>query len=200
MGLILAPARDLAAQITEELVPLAAASARRVHAYGGVGDAQQRRQLNHGVDLVVACPGWLVDLLGQGALELGAIETVVDDEADRMSDMGFLPDVRRILDRTPATRETLLFSATLDGAAGVLSHKYHVAPVHHAVEVDSDRAARLLGGRPRATNRPRGQPRRRRYRSAIRTGRVRNRRPGRVNGRLDTQGKKNNSGLGRNGR
>jgi len=140
--LILAPTRELAAQITEELAPLAAACARRVHAfYGGVGDAPQRRQLNRGVDLVVACPGRLVDLLGQGALELGAVETVVVDEADRMSDMGFLPDVRRILDRTPANRQTLLFSATLDGAAGVLSRNYQVAPVHHAVEVGSDRAS-----------------------------------------------------------
>jgi len=144
-GLILAPTRELAAQITEELAPLAAACARRVHAfYGGVSDAVQRRQLNRGVDVVVACPGRLVDLLGQRALDLGAVETVVVDEADRMSDMGFLPDVRRILDLTPATRQTLLFSATLDGAAGVLSRHYQDAPVRHAVEANAVDASNAL--------------------------------------------------------
>ncbi|HET9730601.1 MAG TPA: DEAD/DEAH box helicase [Acidimicrobiia bacterium] len=134
-GLILVPTRELAAQITEELAPLAVASSRRVAAlYGGVSETRQRRQLDRGVDLLVACPGRLVDLMRQGALALDAVEVVVVDEADRMSDMGFLPDVQRILDRTPATRQMLLFSATLDGAAQVLSRKYQVAPVRHAVE------------------------------------------------------------------
>src|SRR5207253_751988 len=95
------------------------------------------RQLGKGVDVLVACPGRLGDLLRQGALTLDAVEVVVVDEADRMSDMGFLPDVRRILDLTPPTRQTLLFSATLDGAVGVLSRKYQVSPVSHEVEDQS---------------------------------------------------------------
>jgi superfamily II DNA/RNA helicase len=134
-GLILAPTRELAAQITRELAPLAQACSRRVAAvYGGVGEAQQRRQLAKGVDLLVACPGRLGDLLRQRALTLDAVEIVVIDEADRMSDMGFLPDVRKILDRTPATRQTLLFSATLDGAVGVISRNYQTTPVTHEID------------------------------------------------------------------
>jgi superfamily II DNA/RNA helicase len=131
-ALILAPTRELAAQISRELAPLAEACSRRVYAvYGGSGDAQQRRQLDRGVDVLVACPGRLGDLLRQRALTLDAVEVVVVDEADRMSDMGFLPDVRRILDLTPPTRQTLLFSATLDGAVGELSRNYQDAPVRH---------------------------------------------------------------------
>jgi superfamily II DNA/RNA helicase len=118
-SLILAPTRELAEQISRELAPLAEACSRRVAAvYGGSSDAQQRRQLDRGVDVLVACPGRLGDLLRQRALTLDAVEVVVVDEADRMSDMGFLPDVQRILDLAPPTRQTLLFSATLDGAVG----------------------------------------------------------------------------------
>ncbi|MGQ0826333.1 MAG: DEAD/DEAH box helicase [Actinomycetota bacterium] len=131
-ALILAPTRELAAQIARELAPLAAAVARRVFAvYGGVGYEPQRRQLNRGVDVLVACPGRLGDLLGQNALDLGAVEVVVIDEADRMADMGFLPDVRRLLDATPRSRQTLLFSATLDGAVGVLTRDHQTNPVRH---------------------------------------------------------------------
>jgi superfamily II DNA/RNA helicase len=131
-ALILSPTRELAAQISRELEPLAGACARRVHAvYGGVSDALQRRQLSRGVDVLVACPGRLGDLLRQGALTLDAVEVVVVDEADRMSDMGFLPEVQRILDLTPPTRQTLLFSATLDGAVGELSRRYQETPVSY---------------------------------------------------------------------
>ena len=134
-GLILAPTRELAAQISRELSPLAQACSLRVAAvYGGVGEAAQRHALARGVDVLVACPGRLGDLLRQRALTLDGVEVVVVDEADRMSDMGFLPDVRRILDLTPTTRQTLLFSATLDGAAGVLSRNYQSAPVSHDIE------------------------------------------------------------------
>jgi superfamily II DNA/RNA helicase len=145
-GLILAPTRELAAQITRELTPLAAACSLRVAAvYGGVGEAQQRRQLARGVDVLVACPGRLGDLLRQRVLTLDAVEVVVIDEADRMSDMGFLPDVRRILDLTPPTRQTLLFSATLDGAVGVLSRNYQTEPVSHAVDdANSDDASNAV--------------------------------------------------------
>src|SRR3989442_1709548 len=79
------------------------------------------------------CPGRLADLLRQRALTLDAVEVVVVDEADRMSDMGFLPDVRRILDLTPANRQTMLFSATLDGAVGVLSRNYQSAPAAYEI-------------------------------------------------------------------
>lgn len=138
-ALILAPTRELAEQISRELAPLAGACARRVGAvYGGSSEALQRRLLNRGVDVLVACPGRLGDLLRQGALTLDAVEVVVVDEADRMSDMGFLPDVQRILDLTPPTRQTLLFSATLDGAVGVLSRKYQTNPVRHEVGEGDD--------------------------------------------------------------
>jgi superfamily II DNA/RNA helicase len=131
-ALILAPTRELAAQICRDLEPLAAACGRRVFAvYGGVGDQLQRRQLNRGVDVLVACPGRLADLLDQRALTLDAVEIVVVDEADRMSDMGFLPQVRHLLDLTPPSRQTLLFSATLDGAIQALSKAYQSAPCRH---------------------------------------------------------------------
>jgi superfamily II DNA/RNA helicase len=133
-GLILAPTRELAAQISRDLAPLAEACSRRVFAvYGGVGETPQHRRLARGVDVLVACPGRLADLLRQGALTLDAVEVVVVDEADRMSDMGFLPDVRRILDLTPADRQTMLFSATLDGAVSVLSRHYQSEPVSYEV-------------------------------------------------------------------
>ena len=144
-ALILAPTRELAEQISRDLAPLAAACARRVGAvYGGTSEAQQRRLLDRGVDVLVACPGRLGDLLRQRALTLDAVEVVVVDEADRMSDMGFLPDVQRILDLTPQTRQTLLFSATLDGAVGVLSRKYQATPVRHEVSARPDDAANAL--------------------------------------------------------
>jgi superfamily II DNA/RNA helicase len=117
-----------------ELEPLLAARRRRVLAvYGGVGFGPQRAALKRGVEVLVACPGRLLDLLGQGALQLGAVEMVVVDEADRMSDFGFLPDVRRLLDQTSPTRQTLLFSATLDGEVERLTRSYQTDPVHHGV-------------------------------------------------------------------
>jgi len=144
-SLILAPTRELAEQISRELGPLAGACARRVGAvYGGASEAHQRRLLDRGVDVLVACPGRLCDLLRQGALALDAVEVVVVDEADRMSDMGFLPDVQRILDLTPDTRQTLLFSATLDGAVGVLSRKYQDDPVRHEVAEDPGHASNAV--------------------------------------------------------
>jgi superfamily II DNA/RNA helicase len=131
-ALILAPTRELTAQICRELEPLA--SARRLSVcsvYGGVGYETQRRSLNRGVDILVACPGRLADLLRQDALDLEQIQVVVVDEADRMADMGFLPEVRRLLDQTPASRQTMLFSATLDGAIKVLTRDYQTNAVRH---------------------------------------------------------------------
>ena len=124
-ALILAPTRELTAQICQELEPLASARKLSVcSVYGGVGYDAQRRALNRGVDILVACPGRLADLLRQDALDLEQIQVVVVDEADRMADMGFLPEVRRLLDQTPDSRQTMLFSATLDGAIKVLTRDY----------------------------------------------------------------------------
>jgi superfamily II DNA/RNA helicase len=124
-ALVLAPTRELAAQIQRELEPLAEARDRRVFTvYGGVGYEPQRRALRRGVDILVACPGRLEDLIAQRVVQLGAVDIVVIDEADRMADMGFLPAVRRILDATAKVRQTVLFSATLDGDVGVITRSY----------------------------------------------------------------------------
>jgi superfamily II DNA/RNA helicase len=131
-ALVLAPTRELVAQITRELGSLGGPEGPRVLAvHGGVGYGHQRRMLDRGVEVVVACPGRLADLVGQHAVELASVEVVVVDEADRMADMGFLPEVRRLLDRTPRERQTLLFSATLDGAIDVLIRDYQQDPVRH---------------------------------------------------------------------
>ncbi|MGD2051820.1 MAG: DEAD/DEAH box helicase, partial [Acidimicrobiia bacterium] len=131
-ALVLAPTRELAAQIKAELAPLARAVRRSVTAvYGGVGYGPQKTALRNGVDVLVATPGRLEDLIEQGSLDLDEVDFVVVDEADRMADMGFLPAVRRILDRTADRRQTLLFSATLDGDIAVLSRDYQHDPVRH---------------------------------------------------------------------
>jgi len=133
-GLILAPTRELADQIKRELEPIARAGGRSIIAvYGGVGYEPQKRALARGVDVLVACPGRLADLIQQGYVDLSEIEVVVIDEADRMSDMGFLPEVKRLLDRTPSDRQTLLFSATLDGDVGVLTRRYQNDPARHEI-------------------------------------------------------------------
>jgi superfamily II DNA/RNA helicase len=92
--------------------------------YGGVGYEKQKKALRRGVEILVACPGRLRDLVAQHAVRLDAVEIVVIDEADRMADMGFLPEVRKILDATSPQRQTVLFSATLDGDVAVLQHDY----------------------------------------------------------------------------
>lgn len=131
-ALILAPTRELAEQIKQDLAPLAKTVGRRVSAvYGGVGYGPQKNALRNGVDVLVATPGRLEDLIEQRSVNLGQADFVVIDEADRMADMGFLPAVRRILDRTAPDRQTLLFSATLDGAVAVLSRDYQRDPVRH---------------------------------------------------------------------
>jgi superfamily II DNA/RNA helicase len=132
-ALVLAPTRELAAQITTTLIPLATRRKLWLHSfYGGVGFDQQRRALRRGVDIAVACPGRLADLVQRGDIELGDVEMVVVDEADRMADMGFLPEVRRLLDATKSTRQTLLFSATLDGQVDVLVRAYQHDPVRYS--------------------------------------------------------------------
>lgn len=134
-ALILAPTRELADQIGDELEMLGAPVGVSVTTiYGGVGYGHQRAALARGVDVVVACPGRLEDLLSEGALRLDDVERVVLDEADRMADMGFIPAVRRILDACAKDRQTLLFSATLDGAVGQIQKRYQHDPV--SCEVD----------------------------------------------------------------
>jgi superfamily II DNA/RNA helicase len=121
-ALVLAPTRELAEQIAGELRPLARSRRRDVVAvYGGVGYGPQRKALDSGASLVVACPGRLEDLLSMGALRLDDVRHVVIDEADRMADMGFVPAVRRILEQVHPDRQVLMFSATLDGAVGKLA-------------------------------------------------------------------------------
>lgn len=134
LGLVLAPTRELAEQIRRDLEPIAHAGGRRVAAvYGGVGYDQQRRALARGVDVLIACPGRLADLVGRGDVDLGSVEVVVIDEADRMADVGFLPEVRRLLDRVPNDRQTLLYSATLDGEVGELTRDYQRNPARAEV-------------------------------------------------------------------
>jgi len=139
-GLVLCPTRELAEQIRRELEPLAAAVDRNVLAvYGGRGFGQQLTGLSKGVDLLVACPGRLLDLIDQDAVDLSDVDMVVVDEADRMADMGFLPDVRKLLDQTSPDRQTMLYSATLDREVKVLVDQYQHDPVQHAVaELEPD--------------------------------------------------------------
>ena len=133
-ALILAPTRELAEQIASELRPLARRGGHDVvSVYGGVGYGAQRRALDAGTEIVVACPGRLEDLLSMGALALDQVVHVVVDEADRMADMGFLPAVRRLVAQTAANRQVLLFSATLDAAVGALAKAIQRDPVRHEV-------------------------------------------------------------------
>ncbi len=135
-ALILAPTRELVGQIDQALAPLARAAGLTTQTvFGGVGQNPQVRGLRQGVDIVLACPGRLEDLIGQGHCRLDAVETTVLDEADHMADLGFLPAVRRLLDRTPRESQRLLFSATLDKAIDVLVKRYLRSPVTH--EADS---------------------------------------------------------------
>ena len=132
--LILSPTRELSQQIVQELSPLAQAWGRTIHAfYGGASMQTQRQALRRGVDIAVACPGRLADLERQHAIRLDRVQIVVIDEADRMADMGFLPEVRALLDLTNADRQTLLFSATLDGDIAVLQRDYQRDPIRHEV-------------------------------------------------------------------
>jgi len=136
-ALVLVPTRELASQVRDELAMLSDHRGRRVIAiYGGTGYGPTRRALDSGVDVVVACPGRLEDLVEQGAIRLGDVRTVVLDEADRMADMGFLPAVRRLLDLTGADRQVLLFSATIGREVEAIIRQYQRDPVRHDVIAD----------------------------------------------------------------
>ena len=131
-GLVLAPTRELAEQITTELRTFS--GRLRVDAvYGGVGYGPQITALRRGVDILVACPGRLEDLIARRDVDLSDVVYVVLDEADRMADMGFMPSVKRLLDQTSPDRQTVLFSATLDGDVAKLTRDYQRDPVRHEV-------------------------------------------------------------------
>jgi superfamily II DNA/RNA helicase len=134
-ALILAPTRELVNQIQAALTPLAKPlGINSLTIFGGVGQNPQVSGLRGGIDVVVACPGRLEDLLGQGALTLDAIEITILDEADHMADLGFLPGVRRIMDRTPRTGQRMLFSATLDAGVDVIVKRFLTNPVTHSAD------------------------------------------------------------------
>jgi superfamily II DNA/RNA helicase len=134
-ALVLLPTRELANQVAATLTPLARAKGLAVATvFGGVGQGAQVTALRRGVDVLVACPGRLEDLIGQGHVHLDEIEVTVLDEADHMADLGFLPAVKRLLDRTPRGTQRLLFSATLDNGVDVLVKRFLRNPVTHSVE------------------------------------------------------------------
>ena len=159
-GLILAPTRELARQINETLEPLAHSMGLKTTViFGGVSQGRQVEALGRGVDIVVACPGRLEDLMGQKHCRMDSIEVSVLDEADHMADLGFLPGVTRILSATPAGAQRLLFSATLDSGVQKLVDRFLTDPVdhsvddgtatagptaHHVVHVDADDRVRAL--------------------------------------------------------
>ncbi|THG29638.1 DEAD/DEAH box helicase [Naasia lichenicola] len=160
LGLVLAPTRELATQISAVIAPLAASyGLRTTTIFGGVPQGRQVQALKAGVDIIVACPGRLEDLMKQRLLRLDAIEITIIDEADHMADLGFLPGVTRILEATPAGGQRMLFSATLDNGVDKLVRRFlqnevlhsvdeatsHVsAMTHHVLEVDGAESKRKL--------------------------------------------------------
>src|SRR4051794_6494073 len=170
-GLVLAPTRELASQIVDEWRSIAHARALRVAAvYGGVGIEKQAREARK-AHIVVATPGRLEDLIARRAIALDQVRTLVLDEADRMLDMGFRPVIDRLVAQCPRERQTLFFSATLDGEAGRIAASYtrddavrheHVAPKqdvadiqHRFVAVERDHRIHALVGELRASERDR---------------------------------------------
>ncbi|WP_419841713.1 DEAD/DEAH box helicase [Candidatus Poriferisodalis sp.] len=132
--LMLTPTRELANQIATVVEPLAkSADLRSIAAYGGTNLDRQVELLSGGMDVVIATPGRLIDLIDRRAIDVSGIERVVVDEADRMADMGFLPQVEWVLRRINGQHQTLLFSATLDGVVDTLVKRYLRDPIFHEV-------------------------------------------------------------------
>ncbi len=134
-SLVLVPTRELANQVLAVVQPLA----QRLHlttavVFGGVGQNPQVKALAPGVDVLIACPGRLEDLINQGYADLSAVEITILDEADHMADLGFLPAVKRLLDKTPKKGQRMLFSATLDNGVDVLVKRYLHDPTTHSVD------------------------------------------------------------------
>jgi superfamily II DNA/RNA helicase len=143
LALILAPTRELATQITVAIQPLADVyGLKSTTIFGGVSQQRQVAALKAGVDIVVACPGRLEDLMKQGFVSLDAVEISILDEADHMADLGFLPVVTRIMDKTPQNGQRMLFSATLDNGVDKLVRRYlHNEVLHSVDEANSPVAA-----------------------------------------------------------
>jgi superfamily II DNA/RNA helicase len=134
-ALVLVPTRELAQQVTTSLAPYAAAlKVRTATVVGGLGIERQIATLRAGVDVLVATPGRLEDLIARRACDLGGVRIAVLDEADQMADMGFLPVVTRLLDQVAPGGQRLLFSATLDGDVGKLVHRFMTDPVLHSAD------------------------------------------------------------------
>jgi len=137
-ALVLVPTRELASQVAAVIDPLARACGMSVTTvFGGVGHGPQRAAFSQGVEIVVACPGRLLDHMNERTVSLDRVEVCVLDEADHMADQGFLPMVRKILDTTPASGQRMLFSATLAGGVDVLVQRYMNDPVSHAAGVEA---------------------------------------------------------------
>ena len=134
-ALVLAPTRELATQIARVVTPLAeAAGLTTTVVFGGVSQKPQEAAFRAGVDIVVACPGRLEDLMGQGVVNLDRIAVTILDEADHMADLGFLPGVTRILAKTPAGGQRMFFSATLDNGVDKLVNRFLKNPVRHSID------------------------------------------------------------------
>lgn len=148
-GLILAPTRELAVQIERALDDSAVALGLRLGtAVGGVPIKRQTDRLARGVDLLVATPGRVTDLIAQGAVALDAVRVVTVDEADHMAELGFLDQVTTLLDQVPADSQHLLFSATLDEAVDTLVRRYLREPVEHAIDAAPTDEADTTGAQP----------------------------------------------------
>ncbi|WP_419846972.1 DEAD/DEAH box helicase [Candidatus Poriferisocius sp.] len=134
-GLVLVPTRELAVQVAKELRPLARCRGLDLApVYGGAPIEAQIKRIEAGLDIIVATPGRLIDLIDRKAVSVAKLEIVVVDEADRMADMGFLPQVEWILRHVESRHQTMLFSATLDGAVDALVRRYQSDPVRHEVQ------------------------------------------------------------------
>ncbi len=134
-ALVLVPTRELANQVLAVVAPLAqAVGLTSTVVFGGVGQNPQVKAIASGVDVLIACPGRLEDLIGQGFVDLSGVEITILDEADHMADLGFLPAVKRLLDRTPGKGQRMLFSATLDNGVDVLVKRYLDRPTTHSVD------------------------------------------------------------------
>ncbi|UNK46532.1 DEAD/DEAH box helicase [Arthrobacter sulfonylureivorans] len=135
LGLVLAPTRELATQLNNTIEPLAVELGLNTTViYGGVSQQRQEKALRAGVDIVIACPGRLEDLMKQKIITLESVEITVLDEADHMADLGFLPVVKKLLDTTPTGGQRMLFSATLDNGVDKLVQRYLSSPLTHSVD------------------------------------------------------------------
>jgi len=130
-GLVIVPTRELAIQVADDLETAGKnMGARVLSLYGGKAYEPQVEALKNGVEVIAGTPGRLIDMIKQGHLDLSAIKVLVLDEADEMLDMGFLPDVEMLVSKTPATRQTMLFSATMPGQIVALARRYMTQPTH----------------------------------------------------------------------